>query len=265
LENRDDGTFRLIGLPGRSLVVARAWSDRYLVGVGAENLKGRDQNGFLDTRPHLCHPTHFHTLVELNPDKQAGPVVCNVLLDPGRTLTGTLLGWDGKPLAGVRASGLKSYAYTYWDYEPLKTAEFKVFALKPGQPRRLLFLHEGKRLAGTILVRGDEKDPPRVKLEPWGSLTGRIVNADGQPQSNVEIMSVGIPSSDSDDASLHNRSIRPDKDGKFRIEGLVPGLKYRIGIMAPGFRLAGYLGGGMLTVKSGENKDLGDVQAKPIE
>src|SRR5262249_1271585 len=68
LENRDDGTFRLIGLPGRSLVVARAWGDRHLVGVGAENIKGRLQYGFLDTQPGLAHPTHYHTLVELNPD-----------------------------------------------------------------------------------------------------------------------------------------------------------------------------------------------------
>src|SRR5262249_19241322 len=111
-------------------------------------------------------------------------------------------------------------------------------------------------------------DPPRVKLEPWGTLTGRIVNADGQPQSNVEIMSVGIPGFDDLDtnfATLHTHSIRPDKDGKFRIEGLVPGLKYRIGIVAPGFRGAGYLGDGKLTVKSGETKDLGHVQVKPSE
>src|SRR5262249_26119435 len=34
--NAQDGKFRTVGLPGRGLIAARAWNDRYLFGVGAD-------------------------------------------------------------------------------------------------------------------------------------------------------------------------------------------------------------------------------------
>ena len=101
-------------------------------------------------------------------------MTCNLVLDPGMRLIGTVLGPDGKPLAGAIANSLTGDD-GFWNPQPLKTAEFRVLALKPGQSRRLLFAHTEKRLAGSLLVRGDEKDPLTVKLEPWGTLTGWLV------------------------------------------------------------------------------------------
>jgi hypothetical protein len=54
------------------------------------------------------------------------------------------------------------------------------------------------------------------------------------------------------------RGFRPDKEGKFRIEGLVPGLKYNLSVVKKG-RIVGYAFQDY-TIKSGENKDLGDVK-----
>src|SRR5262249_37563650 len=143
-----DGTFRFVGLPGRGLVAARAWGDRHILGAGAENIKGIANEGFFNTYPHLLFPVHYHRLVEIDVAEDAGPVTCDMVLDPGQTLAGKVLGPDGNRLAGARSSGLRAYGHfvSYWEPEPLKTAEFTVVGMRPGQKRLLIFLHEGKKL-----------------------------------------------------------------------------------------------------------------------
>ena len=64
-------------------------------------------------------------------------------------------------------------------------------------------------------------------------------------------------------------SIKPDKDGKFRIEGLVPGLKYNLHVVKPPtyYLNLEVLGNKPtdLAIKAGETKDLGDIRVKPME
>jgi hypothetical protein len=102
-------------------------------------------------------------------------------------------------------------------------------------------------------VRGDEKDPVRIRLQPWGSVTGRLVKPDGEPMTKATI-------------SALLRSGQSDKDGKFRIDGLVPGLKFGLGVTKESYyveicdkNLEN------LTVRPGETRDLGDIQVKPME
>src|SRR5262249_20645438 len=117
LQTDADGAFALIGLPGRGLIAVRARSDRYLMAVGADQIKGRAERGLFPTVPHLCHDISFHTLVEINPDPGAAAFSCAVTVDPGRTLTGTVLGPDGQPLAWSRAYGLKGHGMS-WENQP---------------------------------------------------------------------------------------------------------------------------------------------------
>jgi hypothetical protein len=98
----EDGSFEVVGLPGRGLLAVRAWGDRYLLEVGADQIEGRDEQGFYRTYPHLVQASHYHTLAEINPPKDAESLTCNLLVDPGQTLTGKVLGPDGKPLSGAR-------------------------------------------------------------------------------------------------------------------------------------------------------------------
>ncbi|HEV3261598.1 MAG TPA: sigma-70 family RNA polymerase sigma factor [Gemmataceae bacterium] len=290
LANRvDDGTFRVVGLAGRGLIAARARGDRYRIGVGADRIKGLHKNGRFRTYPHACEATDFHTFVEVNPEKGAVLATCPVVLDPGRTLTGTVLGPDGEPLAGARVSGLTSYGGGYWADEPQTTAAFAVTGFGPGkrrltaafavtgfgpaEHRLLMFVHEGKRLAGFLVVKADEKGPLTIKLRPWGVLQGCLVNADGQPRADAELVSLGSPirhrtepiAGTPDElsfGSLPTRERRTDKDGKFRLEGLIPGLKYNIGIEEEGYRITGTLPENLM-VRPGEVKDLGDVKPEP--
>src|SRR5205823_5863212 len=178
------------GLPGRGLVavlVGNGFTEGYLMGAGADRIPGRTGRAPFRTAPYLCYPEQFHSLAEVDPAKDAESVTCNLVLEPGRTLTGTIVDSDGKPLAGAIMTGVSRIRY--WVHEPLKTPEFTVKGLKPGESQRLLFQHKDRGLAGTILIRGDEKEPLTVKLEPWGVVTGRVLNAEGKPLTDMQVAS----------------------------------------------------------------------------
>lgn len=262
----EDGTFRLVGLPGRGLIGARGVVDRYRVAVGA------DKDGlFRTTVPHRVIADNYHTLIELNPTVGPASVTCDILLDPGQTLTGTILDPDGNPLAGALMSGVSFHGL--WEHEPQKTAQFTVIALEPGQSRLLQFFHKEKQLTGFLQVKGDEEKPLTVQLGPSGTLTGRFVTGAGKPMTEGEIQAEqslpmaepGVPKLQLSYGNFPGE-VRPDRDGKFRIEGLAPGLDYKLGLLK-GFYLHS-LGGAAadkVSIKAGETKDLGDVEVKPSE
>jgi RNA polymerase sigma factor (sigma-70 family) len=247
-----DGRFRFVVFPGRGILACRAGSGGYPVGVGADQIKGADPQGFFRTYPYHCHPVNFNALAEVNPGKDAVAVTCDLVLDAGRTLTGTVLGPDGNPLPGAQVSGLRDRGG--WEPSPLTTAEFQVRNLTAGKPRPLVFRHPGKRLAGYCQLRGDAQGPVRVKLQPWAVVTGRLLGADGRPRTRVDLIFWSSP-------SLPGNRIRPDKDGKFCLEGLAPGLKYTLAVVKNGNVLDGWVFQG-LTVRAGETKDLGHVRSQ---
>jgi hypothetical protein len=128
-------------------------------------------------------------------------------------------------------------------------------------------MHEGKRLAGSLVVHGNDKGPVRVPLQPWGSVTGRLVTPAGDPLTNVEVAAHGIgKKEDAERVGFLPGKARPDKDGKFRLDGLVPGLAYDFGVQKGyyGLETAGPSLKG-ITIKLGETKELGDIQVKPVQ
>jgi RNA polymerase sigma factor (sigma-70 family) len=265
----EDGTFRVVGLPGRGLLGARARGDNYRLSVGADTIKGLDQQGLFRTSPHLIFARGYHTLVEVSPAAGVKQVTCDIPLDPGRSLKGEVVDPDGKPLAGVKVSGLRSYGgSSYWEGQPQKTSAFTVTGLEPGKTRMLEFTHPEKKLAGSVVLKGDEKGPLTVKLGPAGALAGRLVTPDGQPVTDGELVprGEGLDNSGKQRFGTFPRGVHPDKQGRFRLDGLAPGLKYRLGLLN-GFYLLSFEGAaaGELTVKPGETRDLGDVVVKPIQ
>jgi RNA polymerase sigma factor (sigma-70 family) len=270
-----NGIFKVAALPGRGLIGARAQGgDRYRMAVGADQIKGKDESGMFHTFPYLLYDRNFHTLVEVNPAKDAGAITIEVLLDPGLTLTGTVLDPDGKPLAGALAAGLDGLGSGSWGYVPLKTAKFTVLGLEPSETRLLQFFHKEKQLSGSVVIKADEKKEPTVKLGPSGTLTGKLITPEGKPAADGELIALitepmatpGKPMIDLTMGSFHENRIRPDKDGNFRIEGLIPGLKYKLGFIKGNYLYK--LGGSAaekLAIKAGETKKLGDVEVKPFE
>lgn len=149
-----NGRYRIAALPGRGLIVVRA-KDHYIMGVGAEQIKGgrlEESPDLLSTSPFHCLPRNYHALAEISPKSGDKAIVCDVALIRGRSLKGTVLDPDGKPLDGVRIAGLKDMGY--WLNSD---AEFTVESLQPNKRRVLRFVHDGKKLAAYVVLRGDEK------------------------------------------------------------------------------------------------------------
>jgi hypothetical protein len=135
------------------------------------------------------------------------------------------------------------------------------------------------------LLRGDESGPLTVRLEPLGALSGRAIDAEGHPWKGLQVnVSLNLEPTDRKTLpyealtwgrfiaigknELFNRFGMTDSDGKFRVEGLLPGLRYEIQPLVPGIEkgvpvdakrpFAAQRG---LTVKVGETKDIGDLRS----
>jgi protocatechuate 3,4-dioxygenase beta subunit len=262
-----DGRLRVIAPPGPGLVAFRAKDNRYPIAVGAEQFKDRQRGALLGTVPYLLHPTNYHVLHPVEPKAGMQSLEVVIKLNPGTVVAGRVLDPDGKPLAGALARGLQPSPTVFgqWERAPLKEAQFEVVSADPKQPRAIAFIHKEKKLAGMVRIGGDAKGPVEVKLQAWGTLTGRLVNADGKPQADVQLGFVRKidepdPSAVGD---LPDREIRTDADGRFTLSGFVPGLRYNL-TARDARRLLARIGEG-ITFQAGEAKDVGDVTVRPPE
>ena len=237
----------------------------YRIGAGLENIKGRDSRGLevVDALPNPIIPANFNTLVEIDPKTGEESVTVDIGLDRGRTLKGKLVGPDGEPVAGAVMMGAEDF-YQRWSEQPLPTAEFEVHALGPQRKRGLLFYHEAKQLAGAYVIKPDETGPLTVRLEPCGTLSGRLVDRGGLPLAGALLtcerpILFGEDVAEFDKGALPS-NIKTDKDGRFRVSGLVPGLKYTLKAWKDS-RFAGRAATDLI-IRAGEIKELGDIKAE---
>jgi hypothetical protein len=111
------------------------------------------------------------------------------------------------------------------------------------------------------VVRGDEKGPVVVKLGPVGQVSGRLREADGTPLAGAEV-SVNAKGRAGSElyrfARPTGKPVLTDKDGRFVLTGVVPGVSFYLQIR----KGEQYFGGkpklGLRRLKPGENLDLGD-------
>jgi RNA polymerase sigma factor (sigma-70 family) len=275
------GRFRIVVLPGPGVLMAQAWAgektndgqaispykqaefdveDRKHIPV----TNADDENRYFTAAGNSLEFLDILNVakrLDLAPD--AGAVTCDLHLERGRTLTVKVHDAEGKPLTGAAVSGLSATASVV---PSLRGDACTVLALDPKKPRRLIFLHLGRQLGGTLTVRGDEKEPATIRLMSTGTVIGRLLDGDGHALAGVEIN----PAFDDGDARyLYDRldpdrlSVRTDKDGRFRLEGVVPGLKFGLSLRHGRKYLAGDPRIGPRQVKPGETLDLGDRRTIP--
>jgi RNA polymerase sigma factor (sigma-70 family) len=214
-------------------------------------------------RPSVQPQDQFQAIVLINPDGDTREIRREIALEPARKVKVTVVGSDGKPLAGARVRGRKEA----FDWETAPGAEFLLRGSGPKQrhPRTLLVVHEATRQIGTLRVTGDETGPLEVRLRPWATVTGRLLNADGEPCGGSLI---NAETSDRSIAYPPSMRIKTNNDGSFRIEGMVPGVKYRLDYahVSPAGRIEAKDLGTIteLTLKEGETRSLGNVTGRPL-
>jgi protocatechuate 3,4-dioxygenase beta subunit len=264
-----DGRYSILALPGPGAVaVAADAADAYpVVDAKVELRKLKTRGG----------PTRAaHTVFVVDPDeKKPESLVHNVELTAGKSRKGTVLGPDDKPLAGVHASGLVPYEEVP---QTMKSSAFTLTGL--GERNRILvFLHREKNLGGVAVVRGDSEDPVTVKLRPLGTVEGTVLDGDGKPWAGLRVKVMPAePNEDYDNLWYQQRGIQgnfsiyrglpkeflsrdatTDKDGRFRVEGVLPGVDFALyvsdGDLAKERTLV--VSKNRVRVEAGKAKDLG--------
>ena len=258
-----EGRFTIVTLPGRGLIAAQADFNRYLLAKGLDAIKGYDpeQMNFA-THPATCSARNHHAIVEIHPEIGDGPFTCDLQVDPGSTVTGTVLDPEGREISGLATSNLGPFAHLA--LRPQESSRFEAKGVDPDRPRRAFFFHEGRKLAGSIVLPGKGSDPAVVRLQPWGVVTGRLVDDEGRPRSGFSLGNGPALGKFDPDRGLipTNERIEIDREGRFRIERLVPGLVYKA-YASSNLQLHGPVFEGV-RVGPGEVKDVGDVRITPF-
>ncbi|HKB41922.1 MAG TPA: hypothetical protein VKD72_36180, partial [Gemmataceae bacterium] len=182
---------------------------------------------------------------------------------------GKLLGPDDKPVRGAIGYGL------YWNQTPnaesrrvdtLTGSSFEASTLDPLKTYTLSFVHKQRKLIGHAVVRGDAKGPLTVRLQRWGTLTGRLVDDAGKPLAGVRV-GLKYPDLPEPGARPPDGEFHSDAEGRFRVEGLLPGLKHELALGSDGKRTVTPRTPDRLkdlSTAPGEVKDLGEVRVKVV-
>jgi RNA polymerase sigma factor (sigma-70 family) len=282
MENTDqEGRFRVVTIPGKSLLMVQV---PYFEKVDGEKLcpyqtarpdpdykdlfnyqKNYDTWSFTSAggRSEFLGSENVVKVVDLKED--GGEVKIDLPVERGQTAPVLVQDPDGKPLSGVLASGLMAQMPT----TPRLNATDRVmtvYGLDPARPRRVVFFHREKKLGGTVLVRGDEKEQVAIKLAPIGSVSGRFLEGEGEPLVGAEI-TVNCPYWTAFEMYRYLEStapsVRTDKEGRFTIPGVVPGMKFYLNIRKDKTYYSVEPKIGLREVEPAQTLDLGDRRLKP--
>ena len=256
---KKDGSFRRVGFPGEGVIAVRATgadAEPYPLGAGTEDIEGGRSMGnqkMLSTYPSQILTNNFHRLIPVAPKKGEKSVEQNVVLNRDKVLSGKVVDNAGKPLKGFLISGNKLMGG--WSYRPSEKSSFDLYGYDPDKPRQITLMHEERKLAGTIFVEGREPSELVIKLQPWSTITGRIVDEEGSPMPGVIISSLPNQSP----TQLPRGKFRTDQEGRFRIEGLASGAPYGISVRRDD-RLLKVSVVEDIKLEPSEEKDLGDLK-----
>jgi hypothetical protein len=274
-----DGRFRFVAPPGLGLLTVAA-STRAMFGEEKPypqvRIHAADRNKpyfrsdpqfgdrFLNSDEVLRPFDDCYAYRVIEPAVGAESLRVDIQLDPGKSVAGKVIGPDGQPLSGATILGLSAMK----GRSTLTRAAFTVDEVLPDDRRTVAAIHAEKKLAGTLVVRGNEKEPLVLRLADWGVVTGRIVDKDGAPIAGATVRLVY-----GDRLARNRRGVNPhhqlyiqlnrgklaatDSAGRFRIEVPFTGIDFSLALIPR--RLPGPLRVPGLSVKAGKTKDLGDV------
>jgi hypothetical protein len=260
--SKADGSFRLVGLPGRAIFGAVVYTGKsYRRGAGSESIKGMNQHGHFATWSNPVTASRYFpdSMKEINPAEGTETVHLDLTLDPGARVHLRAVDQQGKPVTGVKTGGRRERGR--YDLEAQAQAEFDVMTLGPGEDRMVSLVHEGRKLGRVIHVKeGDDKNGPMtVTLEPSATFTGRVVDDDGNPVSGATIEPIPKPGGD---FSLRLPEVATGQDGRFTFPDVPTGCEYSVLFQsrAPAMRRRFVLKDA--AVRPGEATDVGDIRLK---
>jgi hypothetical protein len=281
----DDGAFRIVTIPGPVLLMGGLDNGRVPGGL-AEMMKykpvapdpkyphcfqKRSENIFLEYLSfkggNAPVEGNFCKVLDIKPGTEV--VKQNIILEQASAVAVRIQDGEGRPVSGVWVKGISSERWR--DAVRIEKDTCSVYHLEAGKPRLVVFYHPEKKLAGSLTLKGDEKAPVTVKLDPVGSIKGRLLDAEGQPLIGA-VVEVGYPDREAGDIhQVAHKAMRvvTDADGAFTYDGLIQETKFFVEAIRHGKRFVEESSKPrepiVHVVKPGECRDLGGIKMKLVQ
>jgi hypothetical protein len=249
-----DGSYRLVVFPGPGAVAVAASPKREFAAAMVDNREL--ERIFRDGQPHQgeqgiftkvgprfgqVSPALYKAVSLIDPEEKTQAMVLGIGLQASVRLRGGLYDRDGQPVTGVRVmSGLTR---GWRKSEIIDWSSFEILEMSPHEVRDVIFLHREKKLGKVLTVHGNQTEPLEVRLDPCGTISGRLVDKNGQPVPNKYLR------------SLCDSVISTDQTGRFA-EVLVPRARYSLGRL---FQCETATLLDEIVLNPGQIRDLGDV------
>jgi RNA polymerase sigma factor (sigma-70 family) len=288
-ESKADGSFHGLVIAGPAYLAVQTDENRF-----ARATPTLTEGEFVIAVPRPFIPQLYNVIVGIDPvEKNPESLQVAIDLEAGASKKGVVVGPDGKPVEGAMAFGLTAIpdpGASSFPRRPrfgpppsirLKGAEFTATGLNPKDPRCLVIIHPEKKLGKIFEVRGDEKGDLTIPVEPLGSVAGRLLNSDGSAGAGLNVapypprrfadykrlpfdlqrQAANRVGFGKEEGKWLPTAATTDKDGKFQLDGLLPGMDYELWIRnePTGARFtANTIDRFSITVETGKIKELGD-------
>ncbi len=270
-----DGTFRAVTIPGHVLLMGGPsdFYKRYQFKFPAPDPKYPQY--FLSRRPNSLEYYNYDSsisivqgnyckVLDIKPDAKV--VEQDIVLERASALSIRLQDTEGKPLTDVWVAG--SIVHDWYQPIPCKEAECSAYQVEAGKPRLMIFYHPGRKLVGTLTLKGDEKPPVVAKLGPAGSLKGQLLDTDGNPLTGVEVNVHYRQRTASEIQSVirSGKHTFTDANGVFAFDDLIPEQKFELsfGHGKRRFERTPKIVNPAIEVKVGESREMGAIKLKRI-
>jgi hypothetical protein len=220
-----DGSYQLVALPGPGLVrVALADSPYVQEGFASIDASGHTRIHTDHTLPSSPAGTVPTPVSAINPYQGETSLRVNFKLDPGGNTRVRVVDGHGRPVAGTEAA----YQMFYERPRVLYHAgpEFSIPASPEANEQRLVLIRHSARGLGRAVrfcPRDELNTPLTIALESMGSISGRVVEADGS--AGVAVI---VQTSVSRMPSLRLNDVGTDRDGKFKITDVPVGCHFEV-------------------------------------
>jgi hypothetical protein len=247
---KSDGSFRQLAMPGHGVVWARGV--RYLYRWAGQDLKAMEpstRDAYADLKARGLGA--LNALHEFDAKPGSESIACDLVLDPGGVIPLSIVDSAGKPVSQC------IFVFNTMTYGA--AAPFEMRGMEPNESRGVLFRSGPPNVGKVQVLHYDEtagRRPVTVKLEPYATVTGRLLDEEGAPLKfvNVQVTAQGnnyvLPPFAS--------GVESQADGRFAVKNVAAGGEYYV-VDADGFDepIAK-----RLSVSAGQTIDLGDIKRK---
>ncbi len=267
---REDGTYEGVAVPGPGAVVFRMQNGQSYrpASVDPKSFFAYWRTDWPSHADHLFGTSNYistvfgssaiqgdyEAIVLVNPPEDSAPLELSATVFKDRPRRVHVVDADGKPIMGVEATGL-------WpdrkDWSTLSSSTFTLRRMYRDRLKQVTFNHKDRNLTAILLARGDTDEPITVVMQSPATVTGRLILQDGKPMKNPHLAMRAT-----DEGADVLRLGKPEPDGRFRIEGLIPGLSFASVNSGDVVRFVTLDGQAIenMVLQPGEVRDVGDVK-----